>query len=172
MKQALSIHGRIYLVAAIASLFSATTTAVLIYAPDAQAALILFRRLSYTLIGFTSTKKWVLFFHPQFAFIASMGIGLRCLRSVYLYCDRAFYLLIWVVTEMTQQAFVIDALNQYWRPGLLNSVDDSERTAYETLLRGFGGITDSQYFVLLFGFGVGTTLFGFAFQDADAFGKV
>jgi hypothetical protein len=117
-------------------------------------------------------KRWVLFFHPQFAFIASLGVGLALFakRPVFVVIGL-FYLLVWSATEMTQQAFIIDGLNQYWRPGFLNAPDAPGRTAYETLLRGFGGISDSQYFVVLFSFGVGTTLLGYAFLQADPFGK-
>ncbi len=39
-----------------------------------------------------------------------------------------FYLLVWAVTEMTQQAFIIDALDAYYRPGLLGADSDAERT--------------------------------------------
>lgn len=163
----------IYGVAAIASLLSAVTTAVLIYGPgievgpdlDAQAEL--YDNWLYLY------KPWVLFFHPQLAFIASLGVAFALFaKRPVLVAIGLFYLLVWAVTEMTQQAYIIDALNQYWRPGFLAANDGPTETMYTTLITGFRAVSDSQYFVLLFGFGTGTVLFGVAFFAADIYGKV
>ncbi len=161
-----------YLVASVASFLSAATTAILIYGPDASVGSGIVAQAQLHSDWLYLYKRWVLFFHPQFAFIAALGIALA-LAQKRPFCMMVglFYLLVWAVTEMTQQAFIIDALNQYWRPGFLNAADPSEKSAYETMLRGFGGFSDSQYFTLLFGFGVGTTLFGYAFLCTDSLGK-
>lgn len=159
-------------VAAFASLASAMTTAILIYGPnpapadgmEAQARLA--QDWSYLY------KPWVLFFHPQFAFIASLGaVAVLWRLAPALALVGLFYLSMWAVTEMTQQAYIIDALNQFWRPGYLAATDAGERETYETLLTGFSAISDSQYFVLLFGFGMGSVLLGLAFLKADRLGK-
>jgi hypothetical protein len=148
------------------------TTAILVYGPDATAADDVVSQARLHADWLYLYKRWILFFHPQFAFIASIGIAFALFaRRPVCIAAGLFYLLLWTVTEMTQQAFVIDALNQYWRGGLLGAADTTERAAYETLLKGFTGISDSQYFVLLFGFGIGTTFFGFAFLKTDALGN-
>jgi hypothetical protein len=162
----------IFRVAAIASFASALTTAVLIYGPGAEAGSGLVEQAELYDDWRYLYKRWVLFFHPQFAFIASLGVAVALFtRHPVLVSLGLFYLLVWAVTEMTQQAFIIDALNAYYRPGLLGAGSEAERIAYETLITGFEGITDSQYFVLLFGFGVGTMLYGWAFLAADGFGS-
>ena len=164
-------HG-IFRIAAIASFASAITTIVLIYAPGADVGGGLLEQAELHDDWRYLYKRWVLFFHPQFAFIASLGVAFALFaRRPAMIGIGLFYLLVWAVTEMTQQAFIIDALNAYWRPGLLNAASDSERMAYETLITGFDGISDSQYFVLLFAFGVGTMLYGLAFLSADLLGS-
>lgn len=167
-----NLNGLIRL-AALASVMSAATTATLIYGPsataegDPQSQAALHANLLYLY------KPWVLFFHPQFAFLASLGVAASLFSSrPALVSFGLFYLLVWAVTEMTQQAYVIDALNQFWRPGFLNAETAADKTAYETLITGFRAISDSMYFVLLFGFGAGTLFIGFAFLSTDYFGKV
>lgn len=163
---------QVFLVAAIASLVSALTTAILIYGPNAQAATDLVSQARLHSDGLYLYKRWVLFFHPQFAFIATLGLAVALFRQrPALVSIGMFYMLVWAITEMTQQAYVIDALNQYWRPGLLGAADAGETAMYETLLTGFNAISDSQYFLLLFGFGVGTFLYGIALWPTDALGK-
>ena len=111
-------------------------------------------------------KRWILFFHPQFAFLASLGAASILFRKApALTVFSVFFLAVWAVTEMTQQAYIIDALNQYWRPGYLNSVDVEQKEAFRTMIVGFDGISDSQYFLLLYGFGVGSCLLGLAFFE-------
>lgn len=160
-------------IAAWASLCSAITTAVLVYGPNPDPAegLLAEARLSSNWLNLY--KPWVLFFHPQFAFIASIGAAFVIWKKhPALALIGIFYLLIWAVTEMTQQAFIIDALNQFWRPSLLNAEDAAQRQAFETMLIGFPAISDSQYFVLLFGFGTGSLLMGIGFFSFDMLGKM
>ena len=160
-------------IAACASLFSAITTAVLIYGPNADPAQGLVEEAQLSSNWSYLYKPWVLFFHPQFAFIATIGAAsVIWQKRPTLALIGIFYLLIWAITEMTQQAFIIDALNQFWRPALLNSEDTVQREAFETLLIGFPAISDSQYFVLLFGFGVGSVLLGLGFLSFDFLAKI
>jgi len=157
-------YSGLFRVAAIASLLSATTTATLIYGPDAKAAPDFAALAQLHENPLYLYKRWVLFFHPQFAFVASIGVAVALFRkSPVLVSIGIFYLAIWAITEITQQAYTIDALNQYWRPAYLGSESASDTAAYYAMLKGFDGISDSMYFVLLFGFGVGTFLFGLAF---------
>ncbi|MBX7528560.1 hypothetical protein [Qipengyuania vesicularis] len=158
-------------VAALASLLSAITTAVLIYGPDPAPSDGLAGQAAQSGDALALYKPWVLFFHPQFAFVASLGAAAVLFRArPALAVIALFYLALWAMTEMTQQAYVIDALNQFWRPGYLAAQDAGEREVYETLLIGFGAISDSQYFVLLFGFGTGSVLLGLAFLQANRLG--
>ena len=165
-------YKHVFLVAAVASAASAITTAVLIYGPNAQAGPDLMAQAQLHTDGLYLYKRWVLFFHPQLAFVAALGLAFALFRKrPALVSIGMFYLFTWAVTEMTQQAFVIDALNQYWRPALLDATSDAERATYETLLTGFNAISDSQYFLLLFGFGAGSILFGIALWSTDPLGK-
>ncbi|MFL0355443.1 hypothetical protein ACI5KX_03100 [Erythrobacter sp. GH1-10] len=161
------------MVAVWASLCSAITTAVLIYGPNPEPAEGLLNEAQLSSNWLALYKPWILFFHPQFAFIASIGAAFVIWKKrPALALIGIFYLMIWAVTEMTQQAFIIDTLNQFWRPGLLNAEDGSQRQAFETLLIGFPAISDSQYFVLLFGFGVGSVLLGFGLLSFDFLGQI
>lgn len=150
-------------VGAILSCLSAITTATLMYGPNAaapdgfDAAQALHANILHTY------KKWVLFFHPQFAFLAACAAAVVLVRRAPAFTLVAlFYLGVWAVTEMTQQAFLIDTLNQMWRPAYL-AADAADRDQWRTLITGLQGISDGQYFVLIFGFGLGTLLMGGAF---------
>lgn len=159
-------------VAAIASLLSAITTATLIYGPGAPPADGLEQQARLAGDWRYLYKPWVLFFHPQFAFIACLGLAAALWRKrPALVAIGLFYAAIWAITEMTQQAYIIDALNQYWRPAFLAASEEGVRQSYETLLTGFAAISDSQYFVLLFAFGCAMTCLGAAMWAADALGK-
>ena len=159
-------------VGAVCSLLSAVTTSVLIFgpnppAPDGFDALQTLHENSLHLY-----KKWVLFLHPQGAFIAALAAGsLIAKRSPALVVIALFYYAIWTITEITQQAYLIDALNQMWRPAYLAAgVDDQAQ--WQTLIVGLRGISDSQYFVLLFGFSIGSILMGLAFIREPGTAKV
>jgi len=157
---------------ALFSVLSAVTTTVLIFGPDPA-----------TPSGFDAVqalhanalhiyKKWILFLHPQFAFIAALAAGsLIAKRSPALVTIALFYFAIWTITEVTQQAYLIDALNQIWRPAYLAAAGEGQ-TQWRTLITGMQGISDSQYFVLLFGFSIGSILMGIAFAKERGTAKV
>ncbi len=159
-------------VGAILSCLSAITTAILMYGPDAAtpngfaAAQELHANVLHTY------KKWVLFFHPQFAFLAACAAAVVLVRRApALTLVGLFYLGVWTVTEMTQQAFLIDTLNQMWRPAYL-AADTADKDQWRTLITGLQGISDGQYFVLIFGFGLGTLLMGGAFLAGPTTDKI
>lgn len=162
----------LFKIAALASFLSALTTLLLIYGPNVQAETgVMSQAQLHSNWGYLY-RPWVLFFHPQFAFIASLGVAVALFKKrPALISIGLFYLLIWAATEMTQQAHIIDGLNQFWRPGYINAESDIQKQAYSTIIKGFEGISDSLYFVLLFGFGIGTTLFGFAFLSPHFYDK-
>ena len=148
---------------ALFSVFSAITTTVLIFGPD-PATPSGFDEVQALYANVLHTyKKWILFLHPQFAFIAALAAGsLMTKRSPALVTIALFYYAIWTITEVTQQAYLIDALNQMWRPAYL-AAEAGDQAQWRTLIVGLRGISDSQYFVLLFGFSVGSILMGLAF---------
>ena len=161
-------YSGLFQAAAIASVLSAITTAILIYGPDAETASDFAALAQLHDNPLYLYKRWVLFFHPQFAFVASIGVAAALFKkSPVLVSIGLFYLAVWAITEMTQQAYTIDALNQYWRPAYLGSENASDTAAYYSMLKGFDGISNSMYFVLLFGFGTGTFLFGLAFLSSN-----
>ncbi|KAB2881229.1 hypothetical protein F9K33_01795 [bacterium] len=144
----------------ISSIFGAITTAFLFLwasaaPPDFESQLKLADNPWY--MG----KLWILFFHPQFNFLAVIGIAIIRLRETPgLVISSVLFLLIWMITEMSQQAFLIDALNQMWRPAYVQADTELKRNIYETLIRGASGFSDSKYFVLLYAFGLGSLLLG------------
>jgi uncharacterized membrane protein YfcA len=82
-----------------------------------------------------------------------------------------FFLLLWAYSEMSQQALLIDAMNQIWRPGFLDADNEVSRNMFTTLINAAGGISDSQYFLVIYGFGLGTLLYGLALVQENGMGK-
>lgn len=153
---------------AVLSAFSALTTAILMYGPNAPAADGFDAVQGLHQNGLYLYKKWILFLHPQFAFLAALAAGFALFRDrAFLVVAALFYLGMWAFTEVSQQAYIIDALNQMWRPAYL-AADAENRELWRTLITGMNGISDSQYFVVIFAFGVGTVLLGFAFTGRGA----
>ena len=158
-------------VAAICSLFGATTTALLIFLPqtpaaDFEAQAHLHQNSLYL------TKLWLLFLHPQFNLIASLGLGLLIFRKrPWAIAIGTLFLASWAYTEMRQQAFLIDALNQIWRPSYLAENEAEQRQIYRTLIQSVGGISDSHYFVVLYAFGMGSGLYGWGMIRERNWGK-
>ena len=157
--------------AALCSFLGALTTALLIFLPSVetggkQHSILLYNNSAYI------WKLWILFLHPQFNFIASLGVAVVLLKKYPLeIIIGSFFLLVWTYTEMSQQVLLIDALNQYWRPGFLNANDSMSRSVFLTLIKGTDAISDSQYFLLLYGFGLGSMLYGLAFIRESGWAK-
>lgn len=156
---------------AVCSFLGALTTALLLFlpnpeAPDQEARAALFQN------GLYMGKQWILFFHPQFNILASIGLGYLLFKKYPLQVIFGlFFLCTWAYTEMSQQALNIDALNQLWRPGYLEAGDDMSRHMYNTLLQTAEGISDSKYFLVIYGFGLGSSLFGLALMRETGFGR-
>lgn len=158
-------------IAVICSLLGATTTALLIFlpqtpAPDFEAQILLHQNRLYL------AKLWILFLHPQFNLVASLGLGLLLFKKQpAAIIIGTLFLSCWAYTELRQQAYLIDALNQMWRPGYFAAVEESQRQMYRTLIKGIGGINDSHYFVVIYAFGIGSLLFGWAMLKEQNWGK-
>ena len=154
-------------VASICSILGAITTILLIYLPGAVASGIEEQAALY-LNKLHMFKLWMLFLHPQFNFIAILGIAVLLIKKYPEYIiPGTFFLAIWAVTEMAQQAFMIDTVNQIWRPEYLNETDEGRKLMIENQLSMTGGIWDFMYFLIIFGFGLGTMLLGFAMIKVD-----
>jgi len=157
---------------AIFSVLSAITTSVLIFGPNPSAPDGFDEVQALHANALHIYKKWILFLHPQFAFIAALAAGsLLAKRSPALVIMALFYYAVWTITEVTQQAYLIDALNQIWRPAYL-AASGADQAQWRTLITGIQGISDSQYFVLLFGFSIGSILMGLAFVKEGRTAKI
>ncbi len=149
--------------AVICSFLGALTTVLLIFLPnpvatDFESQTLLFDNKLYI------AKLWMLFIHPQVNIIASLGIAYILLKKYPLQIIIGIlFLLIWAYTEMSQQSLLIDTLNQIWRPGYLGAESEVTKSMFETLIKTANGISDSKYFLVIYGFGLGTFIYGMAF---------
>lgn len=163
---------KFFTVAAVCSVLGATTTALLIWLPtfttdNFDTNVLLFKNTVYI------NKLWILFLHPQFNILASLAIFLLLVRKYPLQAiPGLLFLLIWSYTEMSQQAFLIDALNQMWRPDYLAATDDTIKIMNKTLIHGASAISDSKYFLVLYGFGMGSLLYGLAMIQEQKLGRI
>jgi len=150
-------------VAAICSILGALTTVLLIFLPnpaadDFESQTQLFNNSLYL------TKLWILFIHPQLNIIASLGIAFIFFKKYPLQIILGtFFLFIWAFSEMSQQALLIDTLNQIWRPGFIGADTTASKNMFETLIKAANGISDSKYFLVIYGFGMGSLFYGWAF---------
>lgn len=157
--------------AAICSVLGAITTILAIFLPTPETTGVDSKALLHQNILYLS-KLWILFIHPQVNIIASLGIASLLLHKKPLQIIvGTFFLIIWAYTEMSQQALLIDALNQYWRPGYLGAENETIKTTFLILIEGVNGISDSKYFLVIYGFGLGSMLYGFAFITELGIGK-
>lgn len=158
-------------VAAICSILGAITTTLLIYIPIPAAdtfdeKVVMYRHPNYM------TRLWVFFLHPQLNLVAAVGISVLFIRKYPEYIIPATISIgIWAVTEAAQQAFTIDAVNQSWRPEYVQETNEQVKAALFAQLKGSDAIRDSMYFLLLFCFGIGSSLFGITLLHSDLAGK-
>lgn len=154
---------RLIQAAAFCSLMGAITTLFLLFGPRPGAEqfsdqVLLFEDPRYL------TRLWVLFLHPQFNFLSMLGVGYLLFRKYPLAVTfGTFFLLLWAFSELSQQALLLDALNQIWRPAYQVANTETEKQLFETLIRAAEGISDSKYFLVIYGFGLGSLFFSAAF---------
>lgn len=157
--------------AAICSFLGALTTTFLfvlptVDAPNFESQVLLYENNLYL------TRLWILFIHPQVNLIASLGIGFLLFKKYPLQIViGTVFLSIWAYTEITQQSLLIDALNQIWRPGYVKADGEIAKTMFETLIKTANGISDSNYFLVIYGFGLGSFFFGLALIGENGLGK-
>lgn len=156
---------------AICSFLGAVTTALLIFlpnpeAPGLEASVALSNNSQYL------SKLWILFIHPQVNFLASLGLAyLLVSRYPLPIIVGTLFLGVWAYTEMSQQALLIDTLNQIWRPGYIEAENEVEKNMYSTLISAADGLSDSKYFLVIYGFGIGSLLYGLAMVFERGLGK-
>ena len=151
---------RFYRAAALCSLLSAITTCLLIMIP-VQSPPDFLQQAALSTNTTYLFRSWVYFFHPMFALVSVIGLFLtQFQKNPGTAITALIFFIFWALTEALQQAFNLDALNNYWRPMLLNATDSETRITATHLLTAFNGIYDSFYFLLLFSFGIGSLLMG------------
>lgn len=156
---------------AVCSFLGALTTALLFLIPSPSTGNFEESALLYTNRNYVA-KLWILFIHPQVNFLAATGIAFLLFRKYPLQIIfGTFFLFIWAVTEMLQQSLLIDTLNQIWRPGYIETDDTNLKNTYSTLIKAANGISDSKYFLVIYAFGIGTLLYGYAFIREHSIGK-
>lgn len=158
-------------ITAVCSFLGALTTTLLIFLPNPEATDFESQTLLYNNTLYL-TKRWILFFHPQVNLMASLGVAFLLYKK---YPTQiiigTFFLLVWAVTEMSQQSLLIDSLNQIWRPGYLSAENETAKNMFMALIHAANGISDSQYFLVIYGFGLGSLLFGMAFIKLQGWSK-
>ncbi len=156
---------------AVCSFLGALSTALLIFLPNPDAPDFETRSSLYN-NGLYLSKLWILFIHPQVNLLASLGIAYLLLKKYPLQIVfGTFFLLVWAYTEMAQQSLLIDTLNQIWRPGYVEADNEVSKNMFETLIKAANGISDSQYFLVIYGFGLGSLFYGLALVREDGLGK-
>ncbi|MEQ9306390.1 MAG: hypothetical protein RJQ14_20935 [Marinoscillum sp.] len=151
-------HKPFLIFAGICSLLGAITTSLLIFLPnpiasDFESQVLLFENKLYL------TKLWILFIHPQVNIIASLGIAYLLFQRFPLQMIvGSLFLMIWAYTEMSQQSLLIDTLNQIWRPNYVNAENEMTKSMYKSLINAASGISDSKYFLVIYGVGLGSLL--------------
>lgn len=171
MKMNISNYKSFLKLTGICSILGAITTSLLIFLPnpvasDFESQTLLFENKLYL------TKLWILFFHPQVNIIASLGIACLLFRK---YPTQiivgSLFLLVWAYTEMSQQSLLIDTLNQIWRPNYVNAESEITKSMFKSLINAANGISDSKYFLVIYGFGLGSFLYGTALIQENGLGK-
>lgn len=156
---------------AFCSILGAITTSLLIFLPnpvtsDFESQALLFQNKLYL------SKLWILFLHPQVNIIASLGIAYLLLRKYPMQMIiGSLFLLVWAYTEMSQQALLIDTLNQIWRPSFVNAENEITKNMFKSLINAANGISDSKYFLVIYGFGFGSLIYGTALIQENGLGK-
>lgn len=159
-------------VAGICSMLGAITTAVVAFIPVPPVETLDDKVSLHTNTNYM-TRLWVFFIHPQLNVMAAFGISLIFIKRFPEYIIPATLgIIVWAVTEAAQQAFSIDAVNQTWRAEYMQETNPQTRAALFAQLKGSEAIRDSMYFLLLFSYGVSSTLFGIVLFQSDTLAKL
>ena len=153
-------NGSFLVFAAICAFMSAITTSILV-SVDIPRSEDIFEQARLAHDTTYLFRTWAYFFHPLVALVSMIGVFLTQHRqNLGVAITALIFFIFWAFAEALQQALALDALNQYWRPMLLNAEDPSSQATAVHLITGFRGIYDSFYFLLLFAYGIGSLLMG------------
>jgi hypothetical protein len=159
-------------VAAICSILGAVTTALVALIPVPVAETFDEKVLLHANTNYM-TKLWIFFLHPQLNVIAAFGMSVLFIKKYPEYIIPATLgMIVWAVTESAQQAFTIDAVNQTWRSEYLQETNPQVKAALFAQLKGSEAIRSSMFFLLLFCYGISSTLFGVVLCKTDIAGKL
>ncbi len=159
-------------IAGICSAIGAVTTLILVLIPvpaggDFDKQVLLYKNGQYI------TRLWIFFFHSQLNVAAILGVTVLWIKQKpQLVLIGFLFFLVWGVTECAQQAFAIDAVNQNWRPQYLSLTNERAKSAVFAQLTGAAAISDTMYFLLLYCFGIGSTLIGIALLQSATLAKI
>lgn len=107
------------------------------------------------------TSKWVLFLHPQLTFLSFTGLAALYWRShPQLVVPAMLFAGVWAFSELLQQGFLIEGLNNVLRVGYSQASDPARLQELRTAITTIEAISDSFFFVLLFAIGFAYMLLG------------
>jgi hypothetical protein len=150
----------LYRAAGLASLMSAATTLVLIFAPEFYASLPqgIEGRMQRVTDPVYQLRAWTYLVHPFLVFTACAGLAIACRR---LAPALAFFGLLamglWALTEAGQQALTLFAFDDWRRAWLAG--DPAVRATIDLRAAIYDGLWESAYSLLLFGIIIGSALF-------------
>jgi hypothetical protein len=165
-------NAKLIKLSAICAILGSITTLVLVLIPAPEATTFDEKVMLYQNPQYMG-KLWIFFFHPQLNLVALLGVVVLLYKTKpELVLPGFLFVAIWAITEAAQQAFSIDAVNLYWRTGYVKETDEIVRTAYRNNLIGSEAIRDSMYFLLLYAYGIGSTLIGLALLKETSIARI
>jgi hypothetical protein len=162
---------KFFIMVGICSLLSAIGVLLLAYLPSPEidgfeAQVMLYTNEIYLL------KLWISFFHHQLAGIAIIGIVVVLYKKYpELIIRGALFYFMWAFTEIAQQAYMIDAVNQILRPQYSNATDEATKAVLKTHLLGVNAVWDTMYFIYIYGLALGSILLGVGLTKSDKLGR-
>jgi len=161
---------RFFRIAALCSMASAITTLGLIFLPKMyprpqtfEENIALITNSIYTL------RLWDYLVHPFLVVTAALGVAVAKLPARAAMVVPGFLgFCVWGFTEALQQSLALVANHYAWRAGY-NAADEATKTMIRTHIFGFDAIWDALYVLLLIGFILGNTLYGFGLWKQSRF---
>jgi hypothetical protein len=161
---------RFFRIAALCSMASAVTTLGLIFLPRLYSPARTFEEnVALVTNGIYTVRLWNYLVHPLLVMTAALGIAVAKLPARAAMVVPGFLgFFIWGFTEMLQQSLSLMANHYTWRAGD-HAADEATKSMIRTQMFGFSAIWDSLYILLLIGFILGNTLYGFALWKQSRF---
>jgi hypothetical protein len=161
---------RFFRIAALCSFASAITTLGLIFLPRLYSPARTFEdNIALATNSIYTLRLWNYLVHPLLVMTAALGVAVAKLPSRAAMAVPGFLgFFIWGCTELLQQSLSLVANHYAWRAGY-NAADEATKTMIRTQMFGFDAVWDALYVVLLIGFILGNTLYGFALWKQSRF---